>query len=418
MGVGNGICPLFAVSDLSPFQYCGCDGVTYANVNEATNTLQYPYKPYRHYGACSPNDRTDAGSGAPDVPRDIPPGSTCQYPTESSLSDTGEVLWWWYFNWTSAIPNLASMCAAWGADAKMILEVMVPASTTGTGTTLPICTSDAIATGSDSACSVADTRRFEAPCTDGHFLFQLPSTNTIDAYYHLESTNYPNSRRWTVNQAVEGCVRNVNAIPGGPTQAPKDGGADSAPDGAVDALPDGPDCGAGAPIFYPAPGCGTAAVSTCARAAIDAKYSPSLYCGCDGVTTLTYDQWEVLSPYLYAGACKQDGGTDVVPPGPDGGATEVRTSTDLAGDNLANPCAACTANQVCVQSFDGTCHANGVACKTVSDTCRTKLLASGATTCSTLSECESEFCTSPYRCIYSSPCGTEAPQAALYCYGP
>jgi hypothetical protein len=193
----------------------------------------------------------------------------------------------------------------------------------------------------------------------------------------------------------------------------QDGGADSAPEGAVDSVL--PGCNV---VTYGEPGCGTAAVPICGIPAIDAKYSSSLYCACDGVTTLTYDRYQVLSPYLYAGACNQDGGADVVPPGPDGGATEVRTTTDLGGDNTANPCAACTANQVCVQSFDGTCRTSEVACKTVSDACRTKLLASGVTTCSTLSECESEFCASPYRCIYSSPCGTEAPQAALYCYGP
>jgi Kelch motif/Galactose oxidase, central domain len=160
--------------------------------------------------------------------------STCTYPTESVLSDAGEPLWWWSFSWTSASPNLATMCAAWGADAKIILEVMFPASTTGTGTNLPICTSDAIATGSGPACSVADSRRFEAACTDGKLLFALPSQNAINAFYHLESTSYPNSRRWTVNQAVEGCVRSVIGLPG-PPQAISDGGVV----GSDGALPDG-----------------------------------------------------------------------------------------------------------------------------------------------------------------------------------
>jgi hypothetical protein len=119
------------------------------------------------------------------------------------------------------------MCAAWGADAKMILEVMVPASTTGAGTTLPACTADAIATGAGPACSVANARRFEAACTDGHFLFALPSQNVIDAYYHLESSDHPNSRRWTVSQVVEGCVRTVSAVPGvPPEQGPRDAGDD------------------------------------------------------------------------------------------------------------------------------------------------------------------------------------------------
>ena len=39
-------------------------------------------------------------------------------------------------------------------------------------------------------------------------------------------------------------------------------------------------------------------------------------------------------------------------------------------------------------------------------------------TAGTLSECQTEFCTSPYQCLINSPCGTEAPQAAIYCYGP
>jgi hypothetical protein len=134
---------------------------------------------------------------------------------------------------------------------------------------------------------------------------------------------------------------------------------------------------------------------------------PFEYCGCDGVTyaivnSSTSPQEYPYKPYSHYGACKQDGGTDTVPP-----------KTD-AGD----PCAACTAGQVCVQSFDGTCKTNGPTCKTVSDTCGSKLSASGAKSCTSLSECQSEFCTSPYQCRISSPCGTEAPQAAIYCYGP
>jgi hypothetical protein len=357
---------------------------------------------------------------SPPAPRDAPdtsPATGCQYPTEPGVSDAGEELWWWYFNWTSASPSLAAMCAAWGADAKMILEVMVPASTTGTGTSLPICTSEAIATGSGPACSVADSRRFEAACTDGQFLFALPSQDTIDAYYHVESSNYPNSRRWTVMQAVEGCVRNILAIPGGPTQPASDGGVDLTLDGRTDSAPDGAGCGAGTLVHYAAPGCGGDAIPTCASV-VDGGFSPSSYCACDGVTTLTYDARGVRSPYLYAGACKQDGGVDVVPPRADGGATEVQPTTDLALDDAADPCAACTADQVCVQAFDGTCHTGGAGCRTVSDACRTKLLASGAKSCAALSECQSELCWSPYQCVISSPCGTEAPQAAIYCYGP
>ena len=42
------VCPLFAVSDMSPSSYCGCDGVTYG----LDASRGYPYLPYSHVGAC------------------------------------------------------------------------------------------------------------------------------------------------------------------------------------------------------------------------------------------------------------------------------------------------------------------------------------------------------------------------------
>jgi hypothetical protein len=86
------------------------------------------------------------------------------------------------------------------------------------------------------------------------------------------------------------------------------------------------------------------------------------------------------------------------------------------GETRDNPCAACTANQICVQHNDGTCHTT-VQCKTISDACRSKLASSGGKSCTSLSECESEFCLQAYRCVYSIPCGNEIPEAAVYCYG-
>src|ERR1017187_5217193 len=50
--MADGACPLFAVSDMAPWEYCGCDGVTYPIVNSSTSPQQYAYKPYSHYGAC------------------------------------------------------------------------------------------------------------------------------------------------------------------------------------------------------------------------------------------------------------------------------------------------------------------------------------------------------------------------------
>jgi len=49
---GNGICDTAAVSEFSPFEYCGCDGVTYSIISTPTDARMYPYKPYKHYGAC------------------------------------------------------------------------------------------------------------------------------------------------------------------------------------------------------------------------------------------------------------------------------------------------------------------------------------------------------------------------------
>jgi len=98
----------------------------------------------------------------------------------------------------------------------------------------------------------------------------------------------------------------------------------------------------------------------------------------------------------------------------DGGAA----TWDLGGELSANPCAGCAADEVCTQSFDGMCQLGTVTCRPVSETCRSKLTASGAKSCKSIPECESELCSSPFRCVYDPPCGTEAPEAALYCYGP
>lgn len=96
-------------------------------------------------------------------------------------------------------------------------------------------------------------------------------------------------------------------------------------------------------------------------------------------------------------------------------------TVDFAADGgagSATSCAECAATEVCVQSFDGMCGGGRVACKAVSETCRTKLSASGAKSCKSIPECESELCLTPsYRCTYDAPCGSEAKEAQVYCYG-
>ena len=103
----------------------------------------------------------------------------------------------------------------------------------------------------------------------------------------------------------------------------------------------------------------------------------------------------------------------------DGGAGNIDgVAPKDSGDTGANPCAKCAATEVCVQSFDGVCGLGTISCRTVSETCRNKLSASGLKSCTAISECESEFCASPFRCVYDSPCPNEAPEVALHCYGP
>ncbi|CAN5858632.1 hypothetical protein BH11MYX2_BH11MYX2_05780 [soil metagenome] len=85
---------------------------------------------------------------------------------------------------------------------------------------------------------------------------------------------------------------------------------------------------------------------------------------------------------------------------------------DVAGDDgsAADPCDACSADQVCVQEFDGVCMAHGVAC--VAKTIECPLTGS----CS--DECFNAYCSgAPYQCTNRDSCGGESPRA-FTCYGP
>jgi hypothetical protein len=98
--------------------------------------------------------------------------------------------------------------------------------------------------------------------------------------------------------------------------------ATSTSDGGVDSVPDSGGCDARTYAHYATPGCGADAVFACISAFDASPGTISSYCGCDGVTTLSYDTRLVRSPYLYAGACKPDGGPgalDVAPDGNDSG---------------------------------------------------------------------------------------------------
>ena len=77
---------------------------------------------------------------------------------------------------------------------------------------------------------------------------------------------------------------------------------------------------------------------------------------------------------------------------------------DASGDD---PCDACTANQICIQRYDGTCNLT-TTCVISSERCP-----DNACTAS----CEAAYCPRPYQCANRAPCGGESPQA-FTCYGP
>jgi hypothetical protein len=177
--------------------------------------------------ACAKSDslgevgRKDGGAGGTGSG-----GNNCQYPSDSHLNAFGDAVWSWRFHWQDV--NLAATCATWGADAKVILEVDVPANPSDSGTTLPTCALDSLSTGAGSKCAMANAWRFEAVCTDGQLMAELPSSNIFHGYYHVESTAYPNSPRHLVSQDIH-CSRDLY-LPtgiGSPPAITSDGGVDA-----------------------------------------------------------------------------------------------------------------------------------------------------------------------------------------------
>jgi len=85
----------------------------------------------------------------------------------------------------------------------------------------------------------------------------------------------------------------------------------------------------------------------------------------------------------------------------------ARSSIDAAIDS-ASACG-CTADQICVASYDGTCRKLGPTCVTRTVDCPNNA-------CSTA--CETAYCGgAPFQCQNRPPCGGE-PAGAFTCYGP
>jgi hypothetical protein len=198
----HGLLPHLLVTTISLFTMAGCAG----DDTQSDTLSDLP----------APKDATLAGDPAgPDgseaQAQQGSEGSCSKYPSGSRTDGNGTTWWWWYFHWQSASPDLAGFCATYGSGAVMVLEVAVPPNPSAgasPASTLPPCTSDEIWQGSSRACSVANAFRFEAPCTTGEMLVELPSENTFNGYYHFESAEVPAPPRHLVNQDVH-CSRDL-----------------------------------------------------------------------------------------------------------------------------------------------------------------------------------------------------------------
>lgn len=152
-------------------------------------------------------------------------GDCSKYPRSTRTDSDGTTWSWWYLHWQNASTDLDAFCATFGADASMIVEATFPRNPAPTST-LPLCSQDEILNGSDRPCAVADAYRFEAPCTAGELLFELPSDAAFNGYYHFESPDVPGLPRHLVRQDVH-CTRDlfIVAPTPGPTPLGADGGA-------------------------------------------------------------------------------------------------------------------------------------------------------------------------------------------------
>ncbi|MEZ4398755.1 MAG: hypothetical protein R3B06_01955 [Kofleriaceae bacterium] len=102
-------------------------------------------------------------------------------------------------------------------------------------------------------------------------------------------------------------------------------------------------------------------------------------------------------------ACKLDG--------PSGPSIDAGPAVDAPVDASA-ACAACAEDEICVQTFDGTCASLGVTCVTPTTACP----AAACTTDCDLALCKGGDPAGILTCAAPS-CPDEAP-AALHCYGP
>ena len=118
--------------------------------------------------------------------------SCTMYPDTSRVDGNGKTLYWWRFDWQQ--DDLASFCASYGTDAKMVIEYALGMPTT-TGN-LPTCTNAETMGYGDHVCAMLSMTRLEVDCTLGFVLFegtQYPDWLFVSGpgYYHVESARYP-----------------------------------------------------------------------------------------------------------------------------------------------------------------------------------------------------------------------------------
>ena len=130
------------------------------------------------------------------------------YPSTSRVDSTGNMVWWWHFGWQQS--DLASVCASYGPDAKMVLEL--GGEKDPPATSLPECTNSEVMGGGAHACTILGRWRVEADCTAGDLLFELP-IQAGSGYYHVESAQVPDAaRRFVVSDAT--CPRDLRPSTG------------------------------------------------------------------------------------------------------------------------------------------------------------------------------------------------------------
>ena len=147
----------------------------------------------------------DEGLPLPPTPLDGSVGCP-MVPSTWRVDEAGRILWWAHFNWQQ--DDLASVCASYGPDAKMVLELV--GASNDLSTNLPTCSNTDVMGGGTQACAVANSWRVETECTRGDILFESPATTlgSLTGYYHIESAKVPDSARRLIDSQSP-CVRDA-----------------------------------------------------------------------------------------------------------------------------------------------------------------------------------------------------------------